>query len=623
MAPEGAGIKRVVFSDFWHTAAERRQAQEHRRGMREGNANAPALPPDIARYTLQSPGKLQGYDVSLLAARYLQVDGNPNLVNLFGRVWSQTGPGVFETSIVDGAGVEQLRVVRRFILKPESFDVAVEQRVTNTGSARRTVQWIQNGPPDLGPEPGQLVETRRFQSGYLMSPERDPGQQTVIVHGALLDHSAVLKQIETPDNQTIWPREDQVREKYGLSWFGSTNRYFALAVHAPYAPPAAPSKLIAPAVARVEAKAGLAESGTELKEVVYTFTRSDTLALDPGTTGAFDMGVFAGPLDRVLLNSTEPFAALNMQGLILYLMSGCCSWCTFAWLAEALIAFLSFLHSYVVFDWGLAIIVLVVVVRLALHPLSKRSQISMQRVAKQMQALKPELDALKSRYASDPKKMQEEQIRIYRERGVNPLGCAGGMLPTFLQMPIWMALYAMLYFAFELRQQPAFFGFFQNFGGWGFLGDLSAQDNFIPLGTTINLYIVQISSINLIPLLMGLVFFVQQKYMTPPPSGPVSPEMETQQKMMKWMMVLLFPFRLYTAPSGLTLYIATSTLVGVFEGMQVRKVVEKMDFTKPQPRKDNWMTRAFDALQKRQAEAMRQQEKVKQQRPPSKRFKDR
>jgi YidC/Oxa1 family membrane protein insertase len=624
MAPEGAGIKRIVFSDYWRTAAQSRQARDHRRAVSKAATDAPPMPPDEDRYSLQSPGKLQGYEVSLMAARYLQVDNSPNMVSIFGPVWSQTAPGTFETSVVNDAGVEQLRVVRRYGLKPESFDIAVEQRITNTGSVPRTVQWIQYGPPDLGKESGQLVETRRFQSGYLMSAARDPAQQTVIVHGGLLDHSAVLKQISTPGEQTIWPTPDQTRERYGLSWFGSTSRYFALATHAPYAPPALPSKLIAPAVARVEAQAGTAVWNGAAEEVVYTFTRSDTLSIPPGATGAFDFGLFAGPLDRTVLSTQQPFAALNMQGLILYLMSDCCSWCTFSWLADILIWFLSFLHSYVVFDWGLAIIALVVAVRVLLHPLSMKSQIAMQRVSKQMQALKPELDALKTRYGNDPKKMQEEQIRIYRERGINPLGCAGGMLPTFLQMPIWMALYAMLYFAFELRQQPAFFGVFQNFGGWGFLGDLSAPDGFIPLGVDINLYITHVSSINLIPLLMGVIFFVQQKYMTPPPSGPVTPEMESQQKMMKWMMVLLFPLMLYTAPSGLTLYIATSTLVGVFEGIQVRKVVSKMDFTKPQPKSDNWMTRAFEALQKRQSQVQKQQQQRAQQpRGPSRRFKDR
>jgi YidC/Oxa1 family membrane protein insertase len=355
------------------------------------------------------------------------------------------------------------------------------------------------------------------------------------------------------------------------------------------------------------------------EQVVFTTTLSDAVTVAPGATAAFDVGVYAGPLERSILGAMQPFAALNMQGLILYLMSGCCSWCTFSWLADAMVWFLAFLHDHVVFDWGLAIIVLVVVVRGLLHPLTRRSQVSMQRVSKQMAAIKPEIDALQKRYKDDPKQLQQETIRLYRERGVNPLGCAGGMLPTFLQMPIWIALYAVLYFAFELRQQPAFFGVFQQASGWGFLGDLSAQDGFIPLPFSVNLYVLQLSSVNLIPLLMGVVFWVQQKYMAPPPSPNMTPEQEQQQKMMKWMMVLLFPLMLYTAPSGLTLYIATSTLVGIYESKRVKREIEKMDLTKPG--KPGWMQGAFATAMKRAQEA--QGKAQARANAPSRKFRDR
>lgn len=624
ISPSDVGIQRVVFSEYWRKAEQKRAAERHWDAVITGANTVPPLPPEEDRYSLRSPGTLAGFDVSLMAARVLEVDGAQ--INLYGLVWTQIAPGEFATSIVDEAGTEHLRVTRKYLVS-SGFDIGLEQRVVNTSGAARKVQWIQNGPPDLGTEIGQLVETRRFQSGYLMSPERDPAQQTVIVHGAMMEHSELLKQV-TAGHQTVWPTDQQAMEKYGLSWFGSTNRYFALAVHAPYAPPASPSKLIAPAVLRVDAQLGnaLNVSGAP-EQVVYTFTRSAVQVVEPGQTAVFDVGVFAGPLDRVLLSETQPFASLSMQGLILYLMSGCCSWCTFAWLADLLIGFLALLHNYVVFDWALSIIMLVVVVRLLLHPLSRRSQIAMQKVSRQMAALKPELDALKSRYKDDPKKIQEEQIRLYREHQINPLGCAGGMLPTFLQMPIWIALYAMLYFAFELRQEPAFFGVFQNFGGWGFLGDLSAPDNFIPFGRDFNLFIIHVSGINLIPLLMGGIFFLQQKYMTPPPAAPLTPEQESQQKIMKWMMVILFPLMLYGAPSGLTLYIATSTAVGVWEGMRVRKEVEKMDFTKkPKKGKGGWLQRAYEKAMERAAagQQAKQQQAPKQQfRPPSRPYKNR
>jgi YidC/Oxa1 family membrane protein insertase len=303
-----------------------------------------------------------------------------------------------------------------------------------------------------------------------------------------------------------------------------------------------------------------------------------------------------------------------MDGLILYLISGCCSFCTFAWLADAILWLLTFLHDRVVFDWALAIIVLVAMVRLALHPITRHSQIQMARVTKGMAAIKPELEALQKRHASDPKRMQQEQLRLYREKGVNPAGCVGGMLPTFLQMPIWVALYAVLYFAFELRQSPAFFGVFQQFGGWGFLGDLSAPDHFIEFREPLFTWPVSFESINVIPLVMSLVFWLQQKYMAPPNTGNLTPEQEQHQKMMKWMSVILFPIMLYAAPSGLTLYIMTSTCVGIIEGRRVRAQIQRMDLTprKREPGKQDRLGKLYEAAMRRAQEKRDQGRRFKE-----------
>ena len=159
---------------------------------------------------------------------------------------------------------------------------------------------------------------------------------------------------------------------------------------------------------------------------------------------------------------------------------------------------------------------------------------------------------------------------------MNPLGCGGAMLPMFLQMPIWIALYAVLFFAFELRQEWAFYGFFQMFDGWAFMGDLSAPDNFIDFGVSYDLWFFDFSGINLLPLLMGLVFYFQQKYMTPPPSANMSEDQLRQQKMMKIMMLVLFPLMLYGAPSGLTLYILTSSIIGTLESRYIRGHIKKL-----------------------------------------------
>ncbi|NJL31759.1 MAG: membrane protein insertase YidC [Phycisphaerales bacterium] len=227
-------------------------------------------------------------------------------------------------------------------------------------------------------------------------------------------------------------------------------------------------------------------------------------------------------------------------------------------------------------DWSLAIIVLVIVVRGLLHPITRRSQINMAKMQKQMASLAPEIEKLKVKYKGDATKLQSEQMRLYREKGVNPLGMLG-CLPMFLQMPIWIALYAMLYYAIELRHEQAFYGIFQGISGgkWGFLADLSRADHFISFPAswhfTVPLLGIPMDGLHILPLLMAVVFFLQFKFTTPPAANEQAAQ---QQKIMKWM-TLLFPVFLYAAPSGLNLYILASTGAGILDSYIVKKHIKK------------------------------------------------
>jgi len=377
----------------------------------------------------------------------------------------------------------------------------------------------------------------------------------------------------------LWPTATSTADQRTLSWFGTTNRYFALAIHSGTVnEKGSPVLRVAPAVERIQGQFGDPVLGAP---TIFTVVTSAEQQIAPGAAASMRLGVYAGPLERRVLLDEQPMSTLGMIGMIVYEMGGCCTFCTFSWLANGLVVFLGLLHDWVVFDWGLAIIALTILVRLALHPLTRSSQVSIARFSKQMASLKPELDALQKRFAGDKARMQQEQMRLYREKGMNPMGCLGGLAPMVLQMPIWMALYAVLYIAFELRQQPAFFGVFQAISPeWAFLGDLSAPDQFIALPISMNLYLFTLESINLVPLLMGVVFWLQQKYSAPPTTA-LTPEQEQQQKIMKVMMPIMFPIMLYNAPSGLTLYIATSTFIGFLESKRIRAQIETMDLLKP------------------------------------------
>jgi len=256
------------------------------------------------------------------------------------------------------------------------------------------------------------------------------------------------------------------------------------------------------------------------------------------------------------------------------------------------------------------------VVRTILHPLTKKSQVNMMKMSKAMQTMKPELDKLKLKYKDDQQALNRETMALYKEKGVNPanvLGC----LPMALQMPIWVALYAMLYFAIELRGQPGFYGVFQAISGghWAFLADLSNPDRFIRFTShpvILNyplLNSLDFSTLNILPLLMGIMYFLQQQLMTPPATDEKSAQ---QQKMMKFMM-LLFPIFLYSAPSGLNLYILASSSAGIIDSYIVRKHVKKLEeegtLFEKKPKKPGGFLDRMSQMAERQQQTMSQRQK--------------
>jgi YidC/Oxa1 family membrane protein insertase len=569
-----AGIRTITSADFWRSAESRFAAAAHR------DDPSKPMPPDSERHILAAATPIyfggQVSAVPVLAAHTIEVNGKN--VDLYGSVWSEVGPGHFATELVDAAGTPRFRIERRFDLAPNSYDLSLTQTVANLTDQPAFVRWIQYGPSELPAEAGATIEVRRFHFGYLHNKTRDAEQIYVVTNGQMYEHSAAAGVAAQPNN-TLWRKGDALTGDYSLAWYATTSRYFALAVHAQGERIGLPDgKSIRDRVDSVTVQSNAAPQAADV--LLLSALHSPKTTVAPGATAHFDFDVYAGPLDPDVLGSVEPYVSLGMRQAIVYALSSCCSFCTFPWLANLMVSFLRLLHNYLVFDWGFAIVVLVIVVRTLLHPVMKSSQIKMQRFGRMMAELKPELDALQKRYKDDPKTLQMEQMRLYREKKVNPVGCVSGILPTFLQMPIWIALYAVLYFAFDLRQAPAFFGLFQSFGGWTFLGDLSRPDNFVEFANPLNLGIAHIRGINLLPLLLGVVFFIQQKYMTPPMAN-MTPEQESQQKMMKVMMVGLFPIMMYAMPSGLTLYILTSTCIGIVESKRVKAHIEKYGLAEP------------------------------------------
>ena len=183
-------------------------------------------------------------------------------------------------------------------------------------------------------------------------------------------------------------------------------------------------------------------------------------------------------------------------------------------------------------NYGLVVILFAVLIKILLNPLTKK-QFSSQ---KNMQALQPQIQRLKEKYKNDSQKLSRAQMELFKEQGVNPMG---GCLPLLLQMPILISFFTIFRSTIEFRGAPFF--------GW--ITDLSAPDTI----TTIAGF-----PLNVLPFLMGITMFLQQKLMAAPDSG-------SQQKIMMYFMNVFLLFLFYTYPSGLNLYYSVFNLLSIVQ----------------------------------------------------------
>ncbi len=261
------------------------------------------------------------------------------------------------------------------------------------------------------------------------------------------------------------------------------------------------------------------KNGTELKwgELIADLQYRDEIKLNPGEQKILRIKSYMGPKQFRLLQSV----GYHLEKSVDYgMLSPIC---------QVLLAILLFFQSYVV-NWGVAIILLTVVVKVVLMPLTHKSFQS----AEKMKALKPEIDKINEKYKDDAAAKQRETMALYKSRKVNPVG---GCIPSVLQMPIWIALFSTLRASPELYRAPFF--------GW--ITDLSSPDPF---------YVT--------PILMGGMMFLQQKFT--PMAGD-----SAQAKMMMYFMPIMFTAMMLFLPSGLTLYILVNTVLSIGHQMLIHK----------------------------------------------------
>ncbi len=247
---------------------------------------------------------------------------------------------------------------------------------------------------------------------------------------------------------------------------------------------------------------------------------SPALVLDPGQQGSVDARFYAGPKDQYRLQEISPYLDLSVDYGWLW------------WIAQPLFWLLTKIHG-LVGNWGVAIIALTVLIKLAFFQLSAtsyRSMANMRRVA-------PKMQDIREQHADDKTKQSQAMMELYKKEKINPMG---GCLPILVQMPVFIALYWVLMESVELRHAP--------FALW--INDLSVMDPYFVL-----------------PLLMGASMWFMQK-LNPPPPDPM------QAKIMQWLPVI-FTFFFLWFPAGLVLYWVVNNLLSMAQQYVITKQIEK------------------------------------------------
>jgi len=242
-------------------------------------------------------------------------------------------------------------------------------------------------------------------------------------------------------------------------------------------------------------------------------------AIEPGQTKDFSMRLYAGPQEQNKLAELSPGLELTVDY----------GWLTV--LAKPLFWLLSFYHSWVG-NWGFAIILLTVTVKLIFFPLSAAGYRSMAK----MRVVTPKLQRIREQYGSDKQRMNQAMMDFYKEEKINPMG---GCLPILVQIPVFIALFWTLLAAVELRYAP--------FVLW--IEDLSAPDPYYVL-----------------PLLMGISMWIQSK-LSPKPTDPI------QAKVMQIMPVAFSVF-FFFFPAGLVLYSLVNNILSIAQQWQITRMFE-------------------------------------------------
>ncbi len=495
----------------------------------------------------------------------------------------------FETIIkVEGTNEPVIKLTKTYKIKRDSYLLDCDITVENLSNTEQKVSFMLTGPGGLGREAFR-TDMRKIVGGFAL-PKAKQAEATEVVSSrqgissvgffrrlpGLKDAQAQYHQaLRTGDEEQINEAKENIRIGHNLPdqyrsyrydyflWAATVNKYFA-AILVPL--PDEDKRYCD----WVEDKTGWfhnpdgdkkADSGDEA--IGFDFEIAPNTFAGAGQANSlktYKFQLYLGPKDKSLFDKNPLYKKYGFVHTIEF-MGCCCPGWIIKPLSFGILALMKWMHAFIP-NYGVVIIILVFLMRLVMHPITKKSQVSMSK----MSTLAPKAEEIKKKYANNKAEMNKQMMALYREQGASPIM---GFLPMMVQMPIWIALWSAVYASIDLRG-AAFLPF------W--ITDLSVPDALVRFSTlTVPLLGWKIESLNLLPLLMGLAFYLQQQLMPSQANASTNPQMAQQQKMMKIMMPLLFPLMLYKAPSGVNLYIMSSTFAGVIEQHVIRKHIREKE----------------------------------------------
>jgi YidC/Oxa1 family membrane protein insertase len=307
------------------------------------------------------------------------------------------------------------------------------------------------------------------------------------------------------------------------AWFGITDKYWA-------------ATLLPETNASLQARFSAGQLGN--LKTYQTDYLLDPVTIAPGATGTAKARLFAGAKETNVVDNYDKTLNLNRFELLI-------DWGWFYFITKPLFWLIDWLFRWLG-NFGLAILAVTVIIKIVFFPLANKSYASMAK----MKAVQPEMMQIRERYAEDKVKQQQALMELYKKEKINPLA---GCLPILVQIPVFFALYKVLFVTIEMRHAPFF--------GW--IKDLAAPDpttifnlfGLIPWDPSVVPVLGPFLMLGIWPIIMGITMWVQMK-LNPAPPDP------TQKMIFDWM-PLIFTFMLASFPAGLVIYWAWNNLLSV------------------------------------------------------------